>query len=159
MRTAASPGHAAVTIRARDVRVRCAARSARPGLLLRSGVPDPHGAHRQAHVPASRRSSVPRSCRSASTASAGAPQTVYSDHFLDTLPPEGPIGFKLEAPPVHPILAAITLPGHGPAHASFMREFANLHVQIALLRDGFHPESPAESFACATTARRCSTTR
>jgi len=67
---------------------------------------------------------------------------VYSDHYLDTLPPGGPIGFKLEAPPVHPILAAITLPGHGPDHASLMREFANLHVQIALLRDGFHPESP-----------------
>ena len=67
---------------------------------------------------------------------------MYSDHYLDTLAPHGPIGFKLEAPPVHPILAAITLPGHGRAHAAAMRDFARLHVQIALLRDGFHPESP-----------------
>jgi choline dehydrogenase-like flavoprotein len=52
------------------------------------------------------------------------------------------MGFKLEAPPVHPILASITLPGHGVAHAAFMRDFARLHVQIALLRDGFHPDSP-----------------
>ena len=73
---------------------------------------------------------------------AGAPQTVYSDHYLDTLPLDGPIGFKIEAPPVHPVLAAITLPGHGAAHARFMKGFANMHVLLALLRDGFHPESP-----------------
>ena len=44
---------------------------------------------------------------------AGAPQTIYSDHFLDTLAPSGPVGFKLEAPPIHPILGGITLPGFG----------------------------------------------
>ena len=55
---------------------------------------------------------------------AGAPQTIYSDHFLDTLPPDGPMGFKLEAPPIHPVLAAITLPGHGEAHAHWMRRLA-----------------------------------
>ena len=37
---------------------------------------------------------------------AGAPQSVYSDHYLDTLPLDGPIGFKLEAPPVYPVLAS-----------------------------------------------------
>ena len=35
----------------------------------------------------------------------GAPQTIYSDHFLDSVPVDGPVGYKLEAPPLHPILA------------------------------------------------------
>ncbi len=73
---------------------------------------------------------------------AGAPQTIYSDHFLGTQPIDGPAGFKLEAPPLHPILGAITLPGQGPEHAGWMRAFPNLQVVIALLRDGFNPESP-----------------
>ena len=72
---------------------------------------------------------------------AGAPQSVYSDHFLEG-PFDGPMGFKLEVPPVHPVLAAITLPGHGRAHAAWMRDLPHMHVQLALLRDGFHPESP-----------------
>jgi choline dehydrogenase-like flavoprotein len=72
----------------------------------------------------------------------GAPQTIYSDHFLDTVPVDGPAGYKLEAPPLHPILAGITLPGFGRAHADLMRHFASLQVVIALLRDGFHPGSP-----------------
>jgi choline dehydrogenase-like flavoprotein len=67
---------------------------------------------------------------------------VYSDHFLATLPLDGPIGFKLETPPLHPVLGAIVLPGHGAAHAARMREFRHLQILIALLRDGFHPESP-----------------
>ena len=112
-----------------------------PALLLRSGVPDPNGLIGKRtflHPTIVSAAIMPQRVDGFN----GAPQTVYSDHFLDTMPPEGPIGFKLEAPPVHPILAAITLPGHGPTHASFMRRMANLHVQIALLRDGFHPESP-----------------
>jgi choline dehydrogenase-like flavoprotein len=72
----------------------------------------------------------------------GAPQSVYSDHFLDSVPVDGPAGFKLEAPPLHPILAGITLPGFGAGHARWMRQFADLQVVIALIRDGFHPESP-----------------
>jgi hypothetical protein len=73
---------------------------------------------------------------------AGAPQSIYSDHFLETLPPEGPMGYKLEAPPVHPILGAITLPNHGRAHAAWMHDFPRMQVLLALLRDGFHPASP-----------------
>jgi choline dehydrogenase-like flavoprotein len=134
-----APGPHRVTIRARTF-VAAAGAIGTPALLLRSGVPDPHGV-------VGRRTFLHPTVVSAAVMPhrvdgfAGAPQTVFSDHFLDTLPPEGPIGFKLEAPPVHPVLAAITLPGHGPAHAALMREFSNLHVQIALLRDGFHPES------------------
>ena len=71
----------------------------------------------------------------------GAPQTVYSDHFLDSLALDGPIGYKLESPPVHPILAGITLQGYGEAHHMWMSRLPHLQVVIAVLRDGFHPQS------------------
>lgn len=115
-----------------------------PGLLLRSRVPDPHGI-------LGRRTFLHPTIVSAAQmpepvlAYAGAPQTVYSDHFLGTQPLDGPAGFKLESPPLHPILGAITLPGQGREHAQWMREFPNLQVVIALLRDGFNPESPGGS--------------
>jgi choline dehydrogenase-like flavoprotein len=135
-----APGARRVTIRARHY---CCAGGAigTPALLMRSGAPDPHGLVGKRtflHPVVVSAAIMPDAVDGFS----GAPQTVYSDHFLDTLPPDGPVGFKLEAPPVHPILAAITLPGHGAAHAAFMRDFAKLHVQIALLRDGFHEQSP-----------------
>ena len=136
-----APSGRRVTVRA-TMYVAAAGAIGTPALLLRSALPDPHGLVGRAHVPASRRSSARRACPSASTATPGAPQTIYSDHWLDTLPLDGPIGFKLEAPPIHPVLAAITLPGHGEAHARWMRDLPHMHVQIALMRDGFHPESP-----------------
>jgi len=112
-----------------------------PGLLLRSHVPDPHallGKRTFLHPVVVSAALMPDEV----AGYYGAPQTVYSDHFLDTLPVDGPIGFKLEAPPLHPVLAAITLPSHGAPHASWMRQLPKLQVVLALLRDGFHPASP-----------------
>ena len=114
-----------------------------PALLLRSEVPDPHG------VVGKRTFLHPTVVSAARMAEpvdgfAGAPQTIYSDHFL-AVAPDGPIGYKLEAPPIHPVLAATTLPGIGPAHAHWMHELSHLQVVIALLRDGFHPDSPGGS--------------
>lgn len=71
----------------------------------------------------------------------GAPQTVYSDHFLHTQEIDGPLGYKLETPPVHPLLASVTLTGLGESHAALMRQMPHLHVMLALLRDGFHVDS------------------
>lgn len=71
----------------------------------------------------------------------GAPQTIYTDHFLETHSLNGPIGFKLEAPPLHPVIFASTLSGYGAPHAELLRAFPNTHVLLALLRDGFHAES------------------
>ena len=128
-----------VTVRARAF-VAAAGAINTPALLLRSRAPDPHGI-------LGKRTFLHPTVVSAAlmpevvAGYAGAPQTIYSDHFLDSLPPGGPMGYKLEAPPVHPILAAITLPNHGAAHAGWMRELPRLQVLIALLRDGFHPES------------------
>jgi choline dehydrogenase-like flavoprotein len=71
----------------------------------------------------------------------GAPQTVYSDHFLNTQPVTGEIGFKLEAPPIHPLIFASTMNAFGDEHDRWMRNLPNVHVLLALLRDGFHDES------------------
>ena len=111
-----------------------------PGLMLRSRLVDPYST-------LGKRTFLHPSPVSAAImdekveAFTGAPQSIYSDHFLDTMPHDGPVGFKLEAPPIHPILAGITLQGFGEAHAMWMKRLPNMHVAIALLRDGFHPQS------------------
>jgi choline dehydrogenase-like flavoprotein len=111
-----------------------------PALLLRSGAPDPH-------LTLGKRTFLHPSVVSAAIMPGkvegfyGAPQSIYSDHFLDSLALNGPAGFKLEAPPIHPILAAITLQGHGKAHQQWMSRLPELQVVIALLRDGFHAQS------------------
>ncbi|MGE0357840.1 MAG: GMC family oxidoreductase N-terminal domain-containing protein [Burkholderiales bacterium] len=115
-----------------------------PAILLRSGVPDPRGlvgTRTFLHPTVVSAALMPAPVKGYE----GAPQTIYSDHFLDAFALDGPVGYKLEAPPLHPILAGITLPGHGADHGRWMREFANLHVVIALLRDGFHPASAGGS--------------
>ena len=112
-----------------------------PALLLRSRAPDPYallGRRTFLHPTVISAALMP----DAVNAHAGAPQTVYSDHFLDTVPVDGPIGFKLEAPPLHPVIFATTMAGYGTQHASTMRDFNRTQVLLALLRDGFHEESP-----------------
>lgn len=129
-----------ISVRARAF-VAAAGAIGTPALLLRSRVPDPAaliGKRTFLHPTVVSAATMPERVAGFS----GAPQTVYSDHFLETQPVDGPIGFKLEAPPIHPILAAITLPCHGVAHAGWMAELPRLQVLIALLRDGFHPDSP-----------------
>lgn len=71
----------------------------------------------------------------------GAPQTVYSDHFMHTQSLDGPLGYKLEVPPVHPLLLGVTLSGFGADSSALMQQLPHLQVILALLRDGFHPDS------------------
>lgn len=111
-----------------------------PALLLRSDAPDPHGL-------LGRRTFLHPTVVSSATfdqsveAWSGAPQTIYTDHFLDAQPIDGPMGYKIEAPPMHPVLTASTLAGFGAAQAEAMQAFPRTHALIALLRDGFHAES------------------
>jgi len=115
-----------------------------PAVLLRSQAPDPHGRLGKRTflhpvvLSAAHYDSQVRGWQ-------GAPQSLYSDHFLETQPIDGPIGYKLEAPPVHPVIFASTVTGHGPSHAALLRQFPNTHVLIALMRDGFHEQSPGGS--------------
>ena len=103
-----------------------------PALLLRSKAPDPYGV-------AGKRTFLHPTVVSAAKMPqrvdgyAGAPQTIYSDHFLDSAPLDGPIGYKLEAPPLHPVLLSTTLNGFGAQHAEIMRRFPHLQGMLALL--------------------------
>ncbi|KUM52095.1 GMC family oxidoreductase [Rheinheimera sp. EpRS3] len=110
-----------------------------PALLLRSGVPNPSGRlgkHTYLH---------PSVISGALFADAinghsGAPQSIYSDHFVWPQHSDK-AGYKLEVPPLHPVLVATKLTGTGGQHAALMQQFNHLQVIIALLRDGFHPQS------------------
>jgi len=111
-----------------------------PAVLLRSGAPDPHGVlgARTFLHPVVMSSSV---FEQKVEAWSGAPQTIYSDHFLDTQAIDGPIGYKLEAPPLHPVIFASTVPGFGQGQHDLLKSFPHNHTLLALLRDGFHDES------------------
>lgn len=134
----APSGHR-ITVHARDY-VSAAGAINTPALLLRSGVPDPYGIlglRTFLHPTVVSAALMPQRI----DGFRGAPQSIFSDHYVQTAPPAGPMGFKIEAPPVHPVLAAITLPGHGREHAAWMQRLPNMQVLIALLRDGFHADA------------------
>ena len=133
------PGPHKVRVKARHY-VLSAGAIGSPAVLLRSGLPDPHklvGKRTFLHPSVISDATMPDKVEGWN----GAPQTVYSDHFLEIQPLDGAIGFKLEAPPIHPLLTSTLLAGWGQGHADLMARFPYLHVLIALLRDGFHPES------------------
>ncbi len=109
-------------------------------LLLRSQAPDPHarlGIRTFLHPVVMSAAVMDQRIE----AWAGAPQTIYTDHFLDTQPIDGPIGFKLEAPPLHPVIFASTVTGYGQQQAALLAQFPHTHVLLALLRDGFHAQA------------------
>ncbi|MYM23783.1 GMC family oxidoreductase [Duganella sp. FT135W] len=119
-----------------------------PALLMRSTAPDPHG------LLGTRTFLHPTVISAALFEQrvdgySGAPQTVYSDHFLHTERIDGPIGYKLEVPPLHPLLFSTTMPGFGAQHAAVMQQFPHMHAMLALLRDGFHDDAPGGSVALA----------
>jgi choline dehydrogenase-like flavoprotein len=111
-----------------------------PAVLLRSQAPDPHGllgARTFLHPVVMSAAQMEHKVEGWQ----GAPQTIYSDHFLETQPIDGPIGFKLEAPPLHPVIFASSVSGYGQEQAELLKKFPQTHVLLALLRDGFHEES------------------
>jgi choline dehydrogenase-like flavoprotein len=111
-----------------------------PALLMRSRFPDPHQR-------LGRRTFLHPVVASAALfdepieAWNGAPQTIYSDHFLDLGPIDGPMGYKLESPPLHPVIASTTLAGFGLAQAEALKALPRTQAVLALLRDGFHEQS------------------
>ncbi len=136
-----------VTLRARHFVVAGGAINS-PALLLRSRAPNPHG------LLGTRTFLHPTVISAAIFEQrvdgyAGAPQTIYSDHFMETQAIDGPIGYKLEAPPLHPLLLSTTMAGYGKAHTETMAQFPHVHALLALLRDGFHHDSPGGSVALA----------
>ncbi|MGE5452477.1 MAG: GMC family oxidoreductase N-terminal domain-containing protein [Acidobacteriota bacterium] len=111
-----------------------------PALLKRSKAPDPHkllGTRTFLHPVAF--SSAVYGQRVEGWA--GAPQSIYTDHFLHTQPVDGDIGYKLEATPMHPGLTAILVGGVGARLAERLAHYPNTQMMLALMRDGFHPDA------------------
>lgn len=134
-----TPGQIATVVTARHYVLAGGAINS-PALLMRSHAPDPHkllGSRTFLH-PVSITTAV---MKNVVAAWSGAPQSIYSDHFLHTQPVDGPIGFKLEVPPLHPIFFGANLPGFGEKQAQLYRQYPHANVMLALMRDGFHPQS------------------
>ena len=111
-----------------------------PAVLMRSNVADPYerlGRRTFLHPTVLSAAVMPQAVNGWQ----GAPQSLYSDHFLHTLPLDGPMGYKLEVPPIHPLIYSTTVPGHGLEQTELLRQMPNSHTILALLRDGFHAES------------------
>ncbi len=111
-----------------------------PALLLRSNLPDPYkrvGTRTFLHPTVVSAAVMPDIIDPFS----GAPQSIYSDHFLHVDPIDGLIGYKLEVPPLHPVLTSSTLTGYGIQAAQAMENMRYTSAIIALLRDGFHEQS------------------
>jgi choline dehydrogenase-like flavoprotein len=119
-----------------------------PAMMLRSGAPDPKG------LIGKRTFLHPTSFSFASfeqdiNAYYGAPQSLYSDHFQwDSV--SGPVGYKLEVPPLHPGLTSVLLMGHGEEQFDEINKLPNLNSMISLLRDGFDDDSEGGSIELAS---------
>ncbi len=112
-----------------------------PGLLLRSRVPDPYqrvGKRTFLHAGPCSVAQFGDEVESYY----GAPQSVYSDHFLWSAGVDGPMGFKLEVAPLHPGFAAVLMGTHGKQNLDDMRHLPKVNTMVALMRDGFHEDSP-----------------
>lgn len=115
-----------------------------PALLMRSQAPDPYSV-------LGKRTHLHPNLISAATYSqpvegwSGAPQTVYSSHFANYAQIDGPMGFKLDAAPMHPTLMFSTFAGFGAQLTHVGKTYPNTQAMICMLRDGFHPDSPTGS--------------
>ncbi len=128
-----------VTLRGRHVILAGGAINS-PALLMRSNAPDPHerlGKRTFLHPVNFALAQYDR----AINGFYGAPQSVYSDHFQWIDGTTGPIGFKLEVPPMQPSITAALLGGHGQEHFQRMQKLAQSNILIALMRDGFDERS------------------
>ena len=134
-----TPSGVTVELRARHFVVAASAIGS-PGLLLRSDIPDPYdriGKRTFLHPVNATIAEMPDTV----DPYYGAPQSIYSDEFNFSQGVDGPAGFKLEVPPLHPAMSAGVVPGHGEQQIRDLSKLPRLNSVIALLRDGFHPDS------------------
>ena len=111
-----------------------------PAVLMRSNAPDPHsllGKRTFVHPVVFSSAVYDQKIEGW----AGAPQTIYIDHFLNTQAVDGVAGYKLEATPIHPGLMAYMLGGVGSTFADRLGHYPNTQMLLALIRDGFHDQS------------------
>ncbi len=111
-----------------------------PAILLRSKVPDPHrrvGKRTFLHPTTLTMGIYEESI----DPFYGAPQSIYSDHFQWQNVHTGPVGFKLEVPPLQPAFAAAFYTASGEEVTRSMDQLNHTQCMIALTRDGFHEDS------------------
>jgi len=111
-----------------------------PGLLMRSNAPDPYkrtGKRTFLHLV----NFSAAQFEQVINPFYGAPQSVYSDHFQWDDGVTGRMSFKLEVPPLHPALASTLLGRFGVDNALRMEQLPHTNMMLALMRDGFHPDS------------------
>lgn len=111
-----------------------------PAILLRSDAPDPHqrlGKRTYLHLVNFSAAQFDQVINPFY----GAPQTIYSDQFQWDDGTTGRMSYKLEVPPIHPALAATLLGGFGTENALRMEQLPHTNAMLALMRDGFHPDS------------------
>jgi len=103
-----------------------------PGLLLRSGLDADRRVGRRTwiHPVVVMMAQFEQDIRAFS----GAPQSVYSHHFIERGP--GKIGFFLEVPPVHPMLAATVSTGPGAKLQELLAELPKVQAMLAITVDG-----------------------
>lgn len=111
-----------------------------PAILLRSKAPDPHrraGKRTFLHLVNFSAAQFDKVINPFY----GAPQSVYSDQFQWQDGVSGRMGYKLEVPPLHPAFTAALIGGEGGATARRMAQLPHTNMMLALMRDGFHPDS------------------
>ncbi|MBL9038338.1 MAG: GMC family oxidoreductase [Archangium sp.] len=107
-----------------------------PGLLLRSGLEAGGrvGQRTWLHPVVVMMAKFDRPVRAFS----GAPQSVYSHHFIER--GQGKVGFLLEVPPVHPLLASTAVATLGPQSQELFSQLPNISAMLAVHRDGLLPD-------------------
>jgi choline dehydrogenase-like flavoprotein len=111
-----------------------------PALLLRSKAPDPYdliGKRTFLHPVVTSFAKFDRPI----DPFAGAPQSIYSDHFLWPANESAAAGFKMECMPLLPTFAAGLAVFSGEKYSSTLGDLAHVQGTMALQRDGFHEES------------------
>ncbi len=111
-----------------------------PAVLMRSNLNDPYsvlGRRTFLHPVTASIAKMPEKVEAFS----GAPQSIYSDQFLWRDGVSGELGYKIEVPPMHPVLSSTLMLKHGKDLQKLLADFSFYQANIALVRDGFHPDS------------------
>ncbi len=142
-----TPSGTLVTIKARHF-IAAGGAINTPALLLRSQLPDPHkllGKHTLIHPVVLSLAQMPERI----DPFYGAPQSTASDHFQWKDGATGPMGYKLEVPPIFPGIGAGVLNAYGDDLRKEMAALPHTNAVLALLRDGFVEQSPGGSIRLA----------
>jgi choline dehydrogenase len=143
-----TPSGTLVTIKARHF-IAAGGAINTPALLLRSQLPDPHkrlGQHTLIHPVVLSLAQMPERI----DPFYGAPQSTASDHFQWKDGATGPMGYKLEVPPIFPSIGSAVFNLYGRELQQGMADFAHGSAVLALLRDGFVPQSVGGSVRLAS---------